>query len=132
MGDRCYFQLTCLAKDAPLFEPLGFYAEESDDGTVDMIDLERNEADTDALPKDVPYFGYHCAGGCYGSGVFACDGSEFARCESDHDGYPTARVNGDGEVDEKTLNEARTYVEVRARAEAMLLQTANVGAAGGD
>jgi hypothetical protein len=132
MGDRCYFQLTCLAKDAPLFEPLGFYAEENDDGTCDMIDQERDAADTDDLPKDVPYFGYHGNGGDYGSGVFACDGSEFVECESDHDGYPTARVNGDGEVDEETLRVARSYVQVRARAEALLLQTANVGAAGGD
>ena len=56
MGDRCYMQLTCRARDRAVFEELGFHVEtewgDSDfPNCVEMVDYVANYAHTEDLPK---------------------------------------------------------------------------------
>lgn len=89
MGDRCYMQITCRRQDIPLFEALGFhldFEQTPDSPLVELIDEEANYAHYDALPRDVPYHGFHSAGDNYGSHNLACDGKRYADVETGHDG----------------------------------------------
>lgn len=81
MGDRCYMQITCRVQDKAKFEewfPESF--EPNDDGTIEMYSTEANYAyqidneTTGDLPNDVPFVGWHDAGGEYTAAVFASDG----------------------------------------------------------
>lgn len=116
-------QLTCRAVDVALFEAEGFVQQGTSSewpGTVEMFDEQRNYADTDELPR-VPFFGSHGAGGCYGCGVFACDGTELVTCETLHDsGYPAARITKEGNVKRGDIDEALRYYKVLLAAETAL------------
>ena len=87
MGDRCYMSLVCRRQDKERFEELGFVLNCRDEGPLlEMEDAEANYAHCGDLPKDIPYHGSHGAGGDYGPGVFACDGTTYAEVEGGHNG----------------------------------------------
>lgn len=123
MGDRCYMKVYCLPQHAPLFEALGFLLDDAgpdeDDGTVELIDEERNYGDTDELPKTVPFRGWHDEGGDYGGGVFACDGSGgFAIAETLHNSTtPAVECPRDG-IDRERMDAAEAYYAMLDKAEA--------------
>lgn len=114
-------RITCRESDVLLFtaDDIGFL-EDADvhDGVV-VVDDERNYANVDDLPLDVPFYGYHDSGGSYGPGVFACDGTDFIEVEG-IDGSPVAQIERNGQPREYDLRQARTYYRILANAERLL------------
>lgn len=120
MGDRCFMQITCRRQDQARFEALGFRYEcksSTDGSVVDLIDEEANYAHYDQLPQDIPYHGYHGAGGEYGSHDLACDGQTYAEVESGRDGdYVVTWDDTTRQPSVKSLERIRAYLIVLAAA----------------
>lgn len=126
MGDRCYLQITCRKSDQERFSDLLDAHESTDaDPTVRMSVDEANygymtmDGDSGELPNDVPYIGFHGAGGNYGQGKFACDGTTFRYVECTDYGYAIA-FDGDGNPDVEALAAVREYLAFEKRVRAML------------
>lgn len=144
MGEYAYMALRCRKDDAHRFEPTfslemvlnrathphagtSLLLDAAADAAqipvvVNMVDEAHRNADTDDLPRDVPYFGYFCGvPGCWNAGVFACDGTRFAEAHSLEDGShsPAVEQHRDGpDADDQAA--AQLYWEVRKAAEAAM------------
>lgn len=120
MGDRCYMEIKCRRLDVQRFIDAGFhYAPSDDDGVIaTMCEEERNFGDTDSLPRDIPYTGFHDAGDEYAGSVFACDGVEFVEIEAlGNTLLPAVAVDEHGRVD---ITVAHAYWRVYRNASSML------------
>jgi len=136
MGDRCYIEITVHESDAERFEEFisdaNYFGkpdeqQESDEGIV-FSWYEVNYAggigcDNDGfgeLPKDIPLYGNHTAGGCYPEGVFVSDGKgSIILCDS-ISCVPVARIHAD-ESDLDTgeqIKKARAYHDLVAQVDA--------------
>lgn len=131
MGDRCYVYVHCRESDREVVNDTiyGEGCEGEDETGHDEIPgwcglgfEECNYAATgprdELLKRGIPFYGSHCAGGDYGAGAFACDGECMMDVETDHDGFPVARVGDDGNVDANSLATVRRYQVLEARAKA--------------
>lgn len=127
MGDRCEMTVVCAPRDQHRFDgddhrgrvydfefvpSEGRYAEI---GAVEGTDPEVNYGNTEDLPHDVPFIGWHGPGSGYPAGVFACDGEEFVEWES-LDGESPAIAWPDGGPGPRTLETAGRYWEIQRRA----------------
>ena len=136
MGDRYYMEIVCRREDAPLFEPVGFllrggcslrdgrlqedYADEVGSAVVHLFQDEANYAcqvgsGSDGfglLPKGVPFYGTHSAGGDYGDGVFATEGRVLHYAQAlQNSGAPAVELNYEtGRIDRRALRQAERYV----------------------
>lgn len=117
MGDRCYMKVICRRQDRERFEKLDFcleYEESPTSPVIEMLDQEANYAHEDQMPTDIPYRGYHDAGGEYGAEAFACDGKEHASVEIGHwGGFVVDWNEADETPSSKSLHEIRHYVRIR-------------------
>ena len=147
MGDRCYMEIVCRREDVPLFEQVGFllrggcsfrdgrlqcdYADEAGSAVVHLSQDEANyacqvgsgSAGFGLLPKGVPFYGTHSAGGDYGDGVFATLGRSLD--------YATALQNSSapavelhpitGKIDPRRLRAARHYLKTLAKVQAKFI-----------
>ncbi|MEN6550112.1 MAG: hypothetical protein ABFE07_29055 [Armatimonadia bacterium] len=124
MGDRCYMKLTCEKVHAPLFEALGFEVEadhHEHPGLVEMVDEQANYAHWSEMPENVPYFGFHTAGGEYGDTAFVCDGKELCYVDTNHQSDVMVRVDEQsGRVSKADLAGVRRYRQCRQRTERRL------------
>ena len=124
MSDHCFMQITCRREDQARFEALGFHNEcksSTDGSVVDLLDEEANYAHHDQLPQDIPYYGYHGAGGEYGAYDLACDGQTYAEVETGRDGDYV--VTWDATTQQpalKSLERIRAYLTVLAAAGRLL------------
>lgn len=118
-----YMRITCRTTDMARFEAVGFYCEtDYGNGTSDVADEERDCADTDNLPRDIPYYGHHDGAVEYGCGIFACDGARFVetgRLDTSIE-KPAVLVNQDLSIDPDSLRDAAEYWEVWAKAKAAM------------
>jgi len=125
MGDRCYMEVRCKKLHAPIFEKLGFKLhEEGYDGHPELVELadeQANYAHGDRLPMDIPYFGWHTAGGEYGAEAFACDGRKYFEVGIDvHSGGMVVHVSDAGVPDEWELGLIRMFRVIEKRAKKAL------------
>ena len=124
MGDRCYMQVTCRRQDQDRFKELGFHGEDDTPNStplVELIDEEANYAHYDALPRDIPYHGFHGVGDNYGSHNLACDGKRYADVETGHDGdYVILWNSQTNRPSAESLRRIRTYLAVLERSRQQL------------
>lgn len=125
MGDRCYMVVNCRRQDAPKFEELGFriedvYAPGEPGDPVMMVDDEANYAHYQKMPEDIPYEGWHDAGGDYGCEVFACDGKKVHYADCNKDQSVVVTVNEDCFMCEASLTRAREYYKAYKFAQEIL------------
>jgi hypothetical protein len=114
-------RVTCLLKDKKVFEDLGFVAESETATTCELEDSEANYAHNSDMPKNIPYFGWHGAGGDYGAMKFCCDGEVLDEAPTDGDG--TLIVVWDEKADaptERSVRHVREYLSARARIKHLL------------
>lgn len=127
MGDRAYCQVQIAERDReklePIFDNWGFSVQEEESDPVCFEDSEANYGGQDLLTEiretNVPFYGYHDAGGSYGAEVFAFDGTTYAECPGS-DGEPICFVGEDGEPTAHTLQGARDYWTVYKAAKALI------------
>ncbi len=138
MGDRCYMRVYCLRKDSPLFEQLGFTLDGSvglQDGklnhnldddevsaVVSLVDEEANYAHSGDMPKGVPYYGFHGAGGDYGSCEFARLSEENETVGCTHNGGPAVEVDDDGNPKQPQLERVRNYQRLKREVKALFME----------
>jgi hypothetical protein len=128
MGDRCYMSLYCRRQDVPRFEELGFSLQTSSDpsesdlpaDTVEMIDEEANYAHSGDMPADIPFHGYHCAGGNYGEHQFACDGKEYEEWETGNSGGYVVELDEEGFTSLETRKAFQNFRRVMQAAEKLV------------
>jgi hypothetical protein len=126
LSDRCYQELTCRKQDAPLFEELGFHAEESlpealPEGAVFLVDPEAGYAHGSALEelsqKGYVFFAHYSAGCEYDGGYMASDGESFHDVAAIwHEARPCVSVNSDGSLAPDQLAAVVEYYGALARA----------------
>ena len=115
MGDRCYMQVTCRRQDIPVFDALGFhldFEQAPDCPIVELIDEEANYAHADALPTDIPFTAWHCAGDNYGDGRIACDGERYAEVGANGDGFVVAWDYETNQPTPQSLAAIRDYLAI--------------------
>lgn len=110
-------EITCHKDHITRLEESGFCIDEENDSDyldhVCLLCYERNYADTEKLPKDIPYWGAHGSGGCYGSGLFVCDGYDFVYVNNLQDvNYPVVKLDIDGKLDKYDLKIGRQYLRM--------------------
>lgn len=122
MGDRCYMQVTCRARDKKHFIDLGFSetGEAKGPGDEPWVLLEDEQANYahsgaigDIAKKGVPFHGFHEAGCDYGACSFACDGKEYAEVEVNFVNLPVVGVRNGVPVAEE-LESVRKYESIKA------------------
>ena len=122
MGDRCYIQLTVRESDVGFFTSSGFYIDmRNGDGTVRVVDEERNYGDVDSF-QHMPFFGSHHTGCEYGPSAMACDGKgRFVSVDSDFydNDIPVVKYGSDG-ISPDALRSVEEYYSVLAAARVAL------------
>lgn len=118
MGDRCYMTIYCRPQDVPRFETLGFLRQnESDCPYAEMVDEQANYGHYGELPTDIPFHGFHNAGGDYGAMEVACDGEYAVEWETGHtSGYVFHADPNGAEEWPKELANFNHFQEVNRRA----------------
>ena len=119
MSDRCYMEVRCKKEHAPIFEKLGFTVRDEGyaPGIVELVDEGANYAHYNEMPNEVPYFGWHGAGGEYGSCAFACEGNGYVDADMDANGELVVRVSDRGQPSKTDLKMVRRYVACWRRAQ---------------
>ena len=122
MSDRCYMEVRCKKEHAPIFEKLGFVIRDEDyaPGIVELADEQANYAHSGDMPNEVPYFGWHDAGGNYGPHAFACDGNGYVEAHMDPNGELVVRVSDRGQPNKTDTQGVREYVACLKRAKKAL------------
>jgi hypothetical protein len=129
MGDRAYAEVICSAKDAAVFEALGFGEEEHwkglPEGVSFLVDQEANYGNSSSL-RELAERGYvfiarHDAGGEYDAARLVSDGKGFSEVDAMvHEPRPCVAVNATGFVDKKQLQAVRKYWRAVSRAKQKL------------
>lgn len=130
MGDRCYMSVTVRDCDKEKFlketeDMYGFSdAEFSDTETTTELEVDEiNWGNTDDLPRDIPFIGYHGEGYEYGSREFACDGNgTFMDAEKGqgNDGFVIHFDHQTREPKEGMIENVKAFLEFKAKVRAIL------------
>jgi hypothetical protein len=119
MGDRCYMTVYVAREYVHLFKDL--FLEDMGEGSPAVARLFEEEANyaynigcgSDGfglLPKGIPYYGEHGAGGDYAECSFATTGDEM-RCVPSLHGDPVAHIERNGRPSAADLREIMKYYE---------------------
>ena len=118
MGDRAYAEVIYSAKDAAVFEELGFGEEEYwkglPKGVSFLVDQKTNYGNSSSL-RELADRGYvfvsqHDAGGEYDAARLVSDGETFSEVDTMvHEPQPSVAVDANGFVDKKQLRAVRKY-----------------------
>lgn len=117
MGDRCTMRITCRLHDVPVIEaadtPSITYPDEGNPRLVTLQYDEVNYADTDWIPRSIPFFGWHGSGDCYNEGCFAYD-PETDRFETVNslDGGPCVSIREDGSFHAGEYRDVLDYLDI--------------------
>ena len=112
MGDRCYMEVRCLAKDKALFEELGFVSQDPEGCVViDMVDEEANYAHSSEMPTNVPWIAEADAGDEYSACASCCDGENSIEVSRDGEFIMVRFSPQLGQPYPKDVDAAKAYLE---------------------